>query len=44
MQWVMSMSYESDLGAPDVGGDWDSGGGGFRLLVVVMNQIVVVSS
>ena len=38
------MSCESGLGAPAVGGDWDRGVGGVRLLVVVMNQRVVVST
>ena len=38
------MSCESDLVAPDVGGDWDRGGRGVGLLVVVMNQIVVAST
>ena len=38
------MTCESGIGPPDVGGDWDRGGGGVRLLVVVMNQIVVAST
>ena len=38
------MSSESGLGAADEGADWDRGGGGVRLLVVVMNQIVVAST
>ena len=41
---MMPMSGESGIGAPDVGGDWDRGGGGVRLLVVVMNQIVIAST
>ena len=41
---MMPMSCESGLGAPDVGGDWDRGGGSVRLLVVVMNQRVDVST
>ena len=42
LQWVMP--GESGLGAPAVDRDRDRGGGGVRMLVVVMNQKVVVST
>ena len=44
MQLVMPMSCESGFYDPAGGGDWDRGCGGVRLLVVVMNQIVDVST